>query len=210
MIPPSDLLKTTFSPSFSASSFFSAQHTLLQFTQQDSEKIVPSAILNGREHTGLFNKAKATQYHSTMKTPSTSDLLSCGENVLQLDSQLQTSSPIDDPESCKKVPKARYCPPSSFQILSLCILFLCITAVVAGTISGDWEASFCTFPSSPFPSKNLIYWTAFADEVSRCDSSASHPRSMDVSRKSQITRNEEVWMWVSRMEYWIGDEYSWD
>jgi hypothetical protein len=33
---------------------------------------------------------------------------------------------------------------------------------------------------------------------------------MDVSRKSQITRNEEVSMWVSRMEYWIGDEYSWD
>jgi hypothetical protein len=144
-----------------------------------------------------------------MKAPSTSDLLSYGENVLKLDSQLQTPSPIHDPESGKEVPKERYCPPSGFQILSLCVFFLCITAVVVGTISGDWEASFCTFPSSPFPLQNLIYWRAFADEVSRCDSSASHPRSMDVSRKSQIIRNEEESMWVSRMEYWIGDEYSW-
>jgi hypothetical protein len=64
----------------------------------------------------------------------------------QLDHKQQMSSRIHDPESGKEVPKARYCPPSVFQIFSLGILFLSVTAVVAGTISGDWEASYCTSP----------------------------------------------------------------
>jgi hypothetical protein len=81
----------------------------------------------------------------------------------QLDHKQQTSSPIHDPESGKEVPKARYCPPSVSKILSLGILFLSITAVVAGAISGDWEASFCTSPPPQPPSSNLIYWMAFAD-----------------------------------------------
>lgn len=49
-----------------------------------------------------------------------------------------------------ETPKRRICPyataPSIFKILSLGVLFLGITAVVAGVLSGDWEASLCSFP----------------------------------------------------------------
>jgi hypothetical protein len=52
-----------------------------------------------------------------------------------------------DPEAGKEMPKPRYCPtaPSIFRILSLCIVFLSITVVVAGMVSGDWQASFCKY-----------------------------------------------------------------
>ncbi|KAH8803979.1 hypothetical protein F5882DRAFT_373664 [Hyaloscypha sp. PMI_1271] len=78
-----------------------------------------------------------------MKLPSSSNLVSYGKHMPQLDHKQQTSSPIHDPECGKEVPKARYRPPSVFHILSLGILFLSITAAVAGAISGDREASFC-------------------------------------------------------------------
>lgn len=47
--------------------------------------------------------------------------------------------------------RRRSCTPSIFHILSLGIVFLCISAVVAGVLSGDWEATFCIplFPFSP-------------------------------------------------------------
>jgi hypothetical protein len=38
-----------------------------------------------------------------------------------------------------------YRPPPIFHILSLGIGFLCAMAVVAGCVSGDWEATFCTY-----------------------------------------------------------------
>jgi hypothetical protein len=65
-----------------------------------------------------------------------------------------TSPPLHDLEKASEphdaVPKQRLYPhaaaPSIFKILTLGILFLDITAVVAGMISGDWEASFCITP----------------------------------------------------------------
>jgi hypothetical protein len=72
-----------------------------------------------------------------------------------------TSPPLHDLEKASEphdaVPKQRLCPhaaaPSIFKILTIGILFLGITAVVAGMISGDWEASFCITPLLlPFPS----------------------------------------------------------
>jgi len=85
--------------------------------------------------------------------------------VLAMDQQAERS-PLDlmgmhiDPEAGKEKTRAkiRYFPsaPSIFRILSLWIIFLSITAVVAGCISGDWGASSCkftlfAFPSSPLP-----------------------------------------------------------
>jgi hypothetical protein len=68
-----------------------------------------------------------------------------------------------DPEAGKQKTRAklRYFPsaPSIFRILSLWIIFLSITAVVAGCISGDWGASLCEFMfiASPFFSFNHLY-----------------------------------------------------
>jgi hypothetical protein len=86
--------------------------------------------------------------------------------MLAMDRQSE-QSPLDligmhiDPESGKEKTrtKSRYFPsaPSIFRILSLWIIFLSITAVVAGCISGDWGASLCKFTlsaslHSPLPS----------------------------------------------------------
>jgi hypothetical protein len=75
--------------------------------------------------------------------------------------QQAEQSPLDligmhiDPEAGKEKTRAktRYFPsaPSIFRILSLWIIFLSITAVVAGCISGDWGASLCKFTPSVRP-----------------------------------------------------------
>jgi hypothetical protein len=80
--------------------------------------------------------------------------------VLAMDQQAERS-PLDligmhiDPEAGKEKTrtKSRYFPsaPSIFRILSLWIIFLSITAVVAGCISGDWGASSCKFTLTSFP-----------------------------------------------------------
>jgi hypothetical protein len=56
-------------------------------------------------------------------------------------------------ENGNNLPRCIYKIPSIFTILSLRILFLGTTAIFAGAVSGDWEATFCLF-SLPFP---LLY-----------------------------------------------------
>lgn len=87
-----------------------------------------------------------------MKRISSSSLFNY--KILAMD-QKSEQSPLDligthlDPEAGKEKTrmKTRYFPsaPSIFRILSLWVIFLSLTAVVAGCISGDWGASFCKF-----------------------------------------------------------------
>jgi hypothetical protein len=157
--------------------------------------------------------------------------------MLAMDQQAE-QSPLDlidmhiDPEAGKEKTrtKTRYFPsaPSIFRILSLWIIFLSITAVVAGFISGDWGASSCKFilpfhhvslrsntntpVPRPFPpsllSRSLVPYSRFhkkrranADYNHRCVSHTSLPRNLHLARKHKVTRNAAKSILISGMEY---------
>jgi hypothetical protein len=98
---------------------------------------------------------KIQKQQDNMQRISSSSLFN--HKTLAMD-QKPEQSPLDsvgmriDPEAGngKIRAKARYFPsaPSIFRILSLGIIFLSVTAVVAGCISGDWGASSCKFTLS--------------------------------------------------------------
>ncbi len=60
-------------------------------------------------------------------------------------------------ENGNNLPRCTYKIPSIFTILSLRILFLGTTAIFAGAVSGDWEATFCSFFTPLSPSLHFPY-----------------------------------------------------